>query len=165
METGAGKLDALKVAFDNLSESIGGLLLPVITTLGAVVKPLVEWFSNLDNTFKILIPTLLLATSAWYKFSVAQTATATISGTLNAAIAAATAAVQGFLTAVGPVGWVLMGVTAAVTAWTVVKGQAKDKSDELAGAQKNLKEEIKSAQNEVSVEAEKFNMLASDCCR
>ncbi len=161
METGAGKLDALKVAFDNLSESIGGLLLPVITTLGAVVKPLVEWFSNLDNTFKILIPTLLLATAAWYKFSVAQTATATISGTLNAAIAAATAAVQGFLTAVGPVGWVLMGVTAAVTAWTVVKGQAKDKSDELAGAQKNLKEEIKSAQNEVSVEAEKFNMLAS----
>lgn len=161
METGAGKLDALKVAFDNLSESIGGILLPVITTLGAVVKPLVEWFSNLDNTFKILIPTLLLATAAWYKFSVAQTATATISGTLNAAIAAATAAVQGFLTAVGPVGWVLMGVTAAVTAWTVVKGQAKDKSDELAGAQKNLKEEIKSAQNEVSVEAEKFNMLAS----
>jgi hypothetical protein len=161
METGAGKLEALKVAFDNLSESIGGLLLPVITTLGAVVKPIVEWISNMDNAFKVLIPTLLLATAAWYKYSVAQTATATISGALTGAIAAASAAVQGFLTAVGPVGWVMMGVTAAVTAWTVAKGQAKNKSDELAEAQKGLKDEIKGAQNEVSVEAEKFNILAN----
>jgi hypothetical protein len=161
METGAGKLDALKVAFDNLSESLGGLLLPIINTLGAVVKPLVEWFSDMDNAFKLLIPSLVLATAAWYKYSIAQTATATISGALTGAIAAASAAVQGFITAVGPVGWVLMGVTAAVTAWTVVKGQAKDKTDELAESQKGLKDEIKSAQNEVSVEAEKFNMLAT----
>ena len=38
---------------------------------GQVKHSLVEWFTNLDNTFKVLIPTLLLATAAWYKLSVA----------------------------------------------------------------------------------------------
>ncbi|MDP3113145.1 MAG: hypothetical protein Q8M98_00065 [Candidatus Cloacimonadaceae bacterium] len=39
METGAGKLEALKVSFDNLSESIGAGLLPVINAFGAAVMP------------------------------------------------------------------------------------------------------------------------------
>lgn len=159
METGAGKLEALKVAFDNLSESMGGLLLPVVISLGAAVKPVVEWITNMDTAFKILIPTLVLATAGWYKYAVAQTAAATVSGALTAAIGASAVALKGLLSTLGPVGWALMGITAAVTAWTVVSSKGKSGSEEFAEAQVSLKDEIAAANAEVSTQVGKFELL------
>lgn len=160
-ETGGGKLAALKVSFDNLSESIGGLLLPVLTGLGEAIKPLVEWFTGLDGVFKVLIPSLVLATGAWYKLSAAQVVAGATSGTLAGAISAASLAVKGFLTTIGPVGWVLMGVTAAFTAYSVVTGKASTSTTELGEAQKSVKERMDDAQTAVDTETTKFSLLAN----
>ncbi len=139
-ETGGGKLAALKISFDNLGESIGGLLLPVIAGLGKVLGPLVDWFSGLNGVTKAAIVLTPLATAAWYAFATSNVAAGVASGGLTVAITAASAAVKGFLTSIGPVGWAIMGIGAAVTAYGVATSKAKKDTTELGEAQKTLAE-------------------------
>ncbi len=68
---------------------------------------------------KILIVTLPLLVAGYYKLVAAKVTVAAVTGTMTGAIAAASVAVKAFLTTIGPVGWVLMGVTAAVTAYGI----------------------------------------------
>ena len=129
--TGAGKLEALKVSFDNLKESIGGGLVPVLTAFGAVANPVLGWFGSMNTVMQGTIVLLPLAAAGWYALMTSQIATATTSGTLTAALTAASAAVKSFLTTMGPVGWAIMGVTAVVTGITAAiyaKNRAEEES-------------------------------------
>jgi hypothetical protein len=140
----------MKLAMGDLAQSIGELLLPVLTALADIVRPLIQWFTGLDGVIKVLLVSLPLATAAWYKLIAAKVTAATVTGTLTTAITAAGVAVKGFLTTIGPVGWVLLGVTAAVTAYGIATSGAKDETEGLSDAQKEMADSTSSVEQEMA---------------
>lgn len=154
-----GKLERMKLAMSDLAQSIGEILLPALTALANLVRPLIEWFTGLDGILKVLLITLPLATAAWYKLIAAKVTAATVTGTLTAAITAASAAVKGFLVSIGPVGWVLLGATAAVTAYSIATGGAKDKTEALADGAENFAASLQKVKTEALGNITRFETL------
>ena len=128
--TGAGKIEALKISFDNLKESIGGGLLPVLTAFGAVASPMMGWFSSMNGVMQATVVLLPLATYGWYALMASQIATATVTGTLTAALTAASYSVKLFLVTIGPVGWAMMAITAAIVGVTAAINIKNKKEEE-----------------------------------
>lgn len=156
-----GKIERMKLAMGDLAQSIGEILLPVLTLLANAIRPLIEWFTGLDGIIKVLIITLPLATAAWYKLIAAKVMAATVSGTLSAAITAASVAVKGFLVSIGPVGWVLLGATAAVTGYAIATSGAKKETEGMSEAQKGLDESTAHVREEMGRQLTEFDMLVA----
>jgi len=155
----AGRLAKMKNAMGDLAQSIGELVLPVLTALADILKPLIEWFTGLDGAIKVLLVTLPLATGAWYKLIAAKVTAATVTGALTGAITAAGVAVKGFLTTIGPVGWVLLGATAAVTAYGVATSGAKKETEELAERNKEFASSMSQIRTEALGNITRFDTL------
>jgi len=139
-ETGGGKLAALKVSFDNLSESLGAMLLPIITGLGEALGPVVEWFSDLNGVTKAAIVLTPLAAAAWTMFAASNVGAALASGGLTVAITAATVAVKAFLASIPGIGWAILGVGTAVGVLSAFLGKSSKETKELSDSQKTLAE-------------------------
>jgi hypothetical protein len=125
-KTYAGRLEAFNITVNNLKESIGKGLLPILT---AVVKPLgiiVTWFTQLGTAMKIIITLLPLAVAGIYKYNAAAIAGTVVSGGLTGAITAVGVAIKGFLATMGPVGLILtlLGLLAMLVENTIGWGKA-----------------------------------------
>jgi len=57
-KAGAGGLTQLKNSFGDLMETIGGMLMPVLTKLMDKIKAGIEWFTSLDSKTKKIIITI-----------------------------------------------------------------------------------------------------------
>jgi hypothetical protein len=155
----AGRLAKLKLAMGDLAQSVGELLLPILTALAEIVKPLIEWFTGLDGVLKVLIVTLPLLTAGWYKLIAAKVTAAAVTGTLTGAIVAASAAVKGFLVSIGPVGWALLAVTAGVTAFSLVAKSAKKEVQELGEGTEDFEKALSQVKTEALGSLNRFESL------
>lgn len=157
----AGSLEAMKIQFEDMMESIGQDLLPILVKFADAIKTIVGWFGNLGGVTRALVVALPLLTAAWYRLMTTQAAAAVATGTLTTSLAAAKAAVTGFLTSMGPVGWVLMAATAAVAGYAIATGGAADESKKLNEAQTELTDETRTLHNEHSAAISKYDTLVN----
>lgn len=117
----AGRLAAFNIAVNNLKESLGKLLLPVLSSIASPLKVMVDWFSSLSGSMKGLTVTIPILTILWYKYQVAMVAGTVTSMGLAGAITAAATAVKGFVSTLGPVGliMILIGLLAQLVENTI----------------------------------------------
>lgn len=63
-ETAAGKASMLKRDMGEVTESIGGALIPILNSLIGVIRPVVDWFANLSEGQQKIIVGVALAVAA-----------------------------------------------------------------------------------------------------
>ncbi len=142
-KTGAGAIEQFKNVWGDMLETIGQIAIPVLGGFIKVLKPIVEWFANLTPLAKGLVVLMPLLTATWIKLSIAAGGAAISTGSFTAAISAASVAVESFLATIGPVGWVLMGVSVAVGVWAANSDKAKKSTDDLTDSTQEMTKEGK----------------------
>lgn len=139
-QTSLGAIEQFKNTWGDMMETIGNLLLPVISDLLKTLKPVVEWFGNLNGVTKAALVLTPLATAAWVKFAASQVAATVASGGLTAGLTAASVAVKAFLASIPGIGWAILGVGTAVGVLSALLGKASKDTKELSDSQKTLAE-------------------------
>lgn len=167
-DSASGSLAQLGNAFRELSESVAGLLVPLVKLVTSVLKPMLDLLSKLPSWLWTTIAAMTAFLAVVYKVGASGITMAGVLNTMAAGFTkitatalAATGAVKTFMASIGPAGWALMGIGAAISAFGIYSAATASKIDDVTEATKSMNDEIKEAQNQVSVEAEKFNILSN----
>ncbi len=134
-------------AWGDIKETVGSMLDVLIKPLLAGLKNLMDWFQELPKGLQGLIAGLALAVPTIIAVATAIT-------TLVAAFTALKAAIN-------PVAGIMSLIVGGLTAASVAIAATAVSTNAAAESQISLAEEIKNAKTEVSLEAEKFNVLAT----
>lgn len=155
----AGASSNFEDAMFRMRTAMGEGLLPVITSFVQNAMGVVEWFTSLNGITKAALIILPLVTAAWYKLAAAQVTMATVSGALNAAMIATITSIKAFFVTIGPIGWALLALTAAVSTYAIVFDGASKSTEAFSNELSDGKKIIQDEANELSVLTEKLKML------
>ena len=158
-KTTGGQLKQFQNAWGDMLESLGALLAPIMTGLVSVLKPMVEWFGKLNGTIKatlIIVPLLIVS---WKALAASTIATTIATGGFSAAMTTAIAAVKTFFASIGPVGWVIIGVGAAIAGLSLVLKDTEREMSATEQATAATAKAMKDVQGVADAEAETFKVL------
>ena len=158
-KTTGGQLKQFQNAWGDMLESLGALLAPIMTGLVSVLKPMVEWFGKLNGTIKatlIIVPLLIVG---WKALAASTIATTIATGGFSAAMTTAIAAVKTFFASIGPVGWVIIGVGAAIAGLSLVLKDTEREMSATEQAAAATAKAMKDVQGVADAEAETFKVL------
>jgi hypothetical protein len=130
-----------------VKDTIGEMLTTMITPLMKGIKLLLETFLSLPPVIKGFVAGLVIAIP--------------IIGTVTTAVTALTAAYHALQVAMNPIAGIIGIAVGALSALGFGLAAASMKTDEVTTAQRSMKDEIKDAERQVSVETEKFSLLAN----
>jgi len=133
-------------AWGDIQETVGDMLTTLINPLLKGLKLLMDAYNSLSPVMKGFVAGIVVAIP--------------IIGTVTTAVTALTAAYHALKIAMNPVAGIIGIAVGALSALGFGLAAASMQTDNVAVAQKSMNAEIKDAQKQVSVEAEKFNLLA-----
>ena len=145
-ETVDSQLQILENRFSILAIGLLEGVLPAITVTVENIGAMVQWFSDLDDGSQKLLITIGLVTVAFFK--------------LPPALAAVRVALQGLQGAIGPAGWLVLGISAAATVLTVFTAETKN-AEAAAGDLAESNRDLASSFDEVREAARKELELES----
>ena len=134
-------------AWGDIQETVGDMLTTLINPLLKGLKLLMDAYNSLSPVMKGFVAGIVIAIP--------------IIGTVTTAVTALTAAYHALQVAMNPVAGIIGIAVGALSALGFGLAAASTKTDEVSVAQRSMKDEIKDAERQVSVEAEKFSLLAS----
>ena len=134
-------------AWGDIQETVGDMLTTLINPLLQGLRLLMDAYDSLSPVMKGFVTGIVIAIP--------------IIGTVTTAITALTAAYHALQVAMNPVAGIIGIVVGALSALGFGLAAASMKTDEVSTAQRSMKDEIKDAERQVSVEAEKFSLLAT----
>jgi len=134
-------------AWGDIQETVGDMLTTLINPLLKGLKLLMDAYNSLSPVMKGFVAGIVIAIP--------------IIGTVTTAVTALTAAYHALQVAMNPVAGIIGIAVGALSALGFGLAAASMKTDEVTTAQRSMKDEIKDAQKQVSVEAEKFSLLAN----
>jgi hypothetical protein len=134
-------------AWGDIKETVGDMLTALINPLLKGLKLLMDAYNSLSPVMKGFVAGIVIAIP--------------IIGTVTTAITALTAAYHALQVAMNPVAGIIGIAVGALSALGLGLAAASVKTNTVTVAQKSLNDEIKEAQKHISVEAEKYSMLAT----
>ncbi len=134
-------------AWGDIQETVGDMLTALINPLLQGLKLLMEAYNSLSPVMKGFVTGIIVAIP--------------IIGTVTTAVITLTAAYHALQVAMNPVAGIIGIAVGALSALGFGLAAASMSSEDLATSQRTMNDEIKDAQRQVSVEAEKFNLLSS----
>jgi hypothetical protein len=134
-------------AWGDIQETVGDMLTTMINPLLKGLKLLMDAYNSLSPVMKGFVAGIVIAIP--------------VIGTVTTAVTALTAAYHALQVAMNPVAGIIGIAMGALSALGFGLAAASTKTDEVSVAQRSMKDEIKDAERQVSVEAEKFSLLAS----
>ncbi len=134
-------------AWGDIQETVGDMLTTLINPLLKGLKLLMDAYNSLSPVMKGFVAGIVIAIP--------------VIGTVTTAVTALTAAYHALQVAMNPVAGIIGIAVGALSALGFGLAAASTKTDEVSVAQRSMKDEIKDAERQVSVEAEKFSLLAS----
>jgi len=134
-------------AWGDIQETVGDMLTTLINPLLKGLKLLMDAYNSLSPVMKGFVAGIVIAIP--------------IIGTVTTAVTALTAAYHALQVAMNPVAGIIGLAVGALSALGFGLAAASSKTDEVTTAQRSMKDEIKDAERQVSVEAEKFSLLAN----
>ena len=134
-------------AWGDIQETVGDMLTTLINPLLKGLKLLMDAYNSLSPVMKGFVAGIVIAIP--------------IIGTVTTAVTALTAAYHALQVAMNPVAGIIGIAVGALSALGFGLAAASTKTDAVTTAQRSMKDEIKDAERQVSVEAEKFSLLAS----
>ena len=134
-------------AWGDIQETVGDMLTTLINPLLKGLKLLMDAYNSLSPVMKGFVAGIVIAIP--------------IIGTVTTAVTALTAAYHALQVAMNPVAGIIGIAVGALSALGFGLAAASTKTDAVTTAQRSMKDEIKDAQKQVSVEAEKFSLLAN----
>jgi len=134
-------------AWGDIQETVGDMLTTLINPLLKGLKLLMDAYNSLSPVMKGFVAGIVIAIP--------------VIGTVTTAVTALTAAYHALQVAMNPVAGIIGIAVGALSALGFGLAAASTKTDEVSVAQRSMKDEIKDAQRQVSVEAEKFSLLAT----
>ena len=134
-------------AWGDIQETVGDMLTTLINPLLKGLKLLMDAYNSLSPVMKGFVAGIVIAIP--------------IIGAVTTAVTALTAAYHALQVAMNPVAGIIGIAVGALSALGFGLAAASTKTDEVSVAQRSMKDEIKDAERQVSVEAEKFSLLAS----
>ncbi len=134
-------------AWGDIQETVGDMLTTLTNPLLQGLRLLMDAYNSLSPVMKGFVTGIVIAIP--------------IIGTVTTAVTALTAAYHALQVAMNPVAGIIGIVVGALSALGFGLAAASMKTDEVTTAQRSMKDEIKDAERQVSVEAEKFSLLAT----
>jgi len=134
-------------AWGDIQETVGDMLTTLINPLLQGLHLLMDAYNSLSPVMKGFVAGIVIAIP--------------VIGTVTTAVTALTAAYHALQVAMNPVAGIIGIAVGALSAMGFGLAAASTKTDEVSVAQRSMNDEIKDAQRQVSVEAEKFSLLAS----
>ena len=134
-------------AWGDIQETVGDMLTAMINPLLKGLKLLMDAYNSLSPVMKGFVAGIVIAIP--------------IIGTVTTAVTALTAAYHALQTAMNPVAGIIGIAVGALSALGFGLAAASMKTDQVTASQRTMKDEIKDAQRQVSVETEKFSLLSS----
>jgi len=134
-------------AWGDIQETVGDMLTTLINPLLKGLTLLMDAYSSLSPVMKGFVAGIVIAIP--------------IIGTVTTAVTALTAAYHALQVAMNPVAGIIGIAVGALSALGFGLAAASTKTYEVSVAQRSMNDEIKDAERQVSVEAEKFSLLAS----
>ena len=134
-------------AWGDIQETVGDMLTTLINPLLKGLKLLMDAYNSLSPVMKGFVAGIVIAIP--------------VIGTVTTAVTALTAAYHALQVAMNPIAGIIGIAVGALSALGFGLAAASMKTDEVTTAQRSMKDEIKDAQRQVSVEAEKFSLLAT----
>ena len=134
-------------AWGDIQETVGDMLTTLINPLLQGLHLLMDAYNSLSPVMKGFVAGIVIAIP--------------VIGTVTTAVTALTAAYHALQVAMNPVAGIIGIAVGALSALGFGLAAASTKTDEVSVAQRSMNDEIKDAQRQVSVEAEKFSLLAS----
>ncbi len=134
-------------AWGDIQETVGDMLTTLTNPLLQGLRLLMDAYNSLSPVMKGFVTGIVIAIP--------------IIGTGTTAVTALTAAYHALQVAMNPVAGIIGIVVGALSALGFGLAAASMKTDEVTTAQRSMKDEIKDAERQVSVEAEKFSLLAT----
>ncbi|PKN77655.1 MAG: hypothetical protein CVU48_10880 [Candidatus Cloacimonetes bacterium HGW-Cloacimonetes-1] len=134
-------------AWGDIQETVGDMLTVMINPLLQGLRWLMDAYQSLSPVMKGFVAGIVVAIP--------------LIGTVTTAVITLTAAYHALQVAMNPVVGIIGLAVGALSALGLGLAAASVKTDTVTASQKSMNDEIKSAQHEVSVEAEKFSLLAS----
>ena len=134
-------------AWGDIQETVGDMLTTLINPLLNGLKLLMDAYNSLSPVMKGFVAGIVIAIP--------------IIGTVTTAVTALTAAYHALQVAMNPVAGIIGIAVGVLSALGFGLAAASMKTDEVTTAQRSMKDEIKDAERQVSVEAEKFSLLAN----
>ena len=134
-------------AWGDIQETVGDMLTTLINPLLKGLKLLMDAYNSLSPVMKGFVAGIVIAIP--------------IIGTVTTAVTALTAAYHALQVAMNPVAGIIGIAVGALSALGFGLAAASTKTDAVTTAQRSMKDEIKDAERQVSVEAEKFSLLAN----
>ena len=134
-------------AWGDIQETVGDMLTTLINPLLNGLKLLMDAYNSLSPVMKGFVTGIVVAIP--------------IIGTVTTAVTALTAAYHALQVAMNPVAGIIGIAVGALSVLGFGLAAASTKTDEVSVAQRSMKDEIKDAERQVSVEAEKFSLLAT----
>jgi len=160
VNTASGRWEQFKNQVGDLVESLGQMLLPVLTDLIKLVQPIVQWFTSLSAPMKVILLILPAMTVGWYKLVAAQVTYAAVTATLSGAVTAAAAAIRTFFITLGPVGMAMGVLSLAIAALTVNTQDSADATFDLINSYEPLSQRMANVSTEATREKMVFDQLA-----
>ncbi len=134
-------------AWGDIQETVGDMVTAMINPLLSGLKLLMDAYNSLSPVMKGFVAGIVIAIP--------------VIGTVTTAVTALTAAYHALQVAMNPVAGIIGIAVGALSILGFGLAAASVKTDAVTTAQKSMNDEIKDAHRQVSVEAEKFNILAS----
>jgi len=134
-------------AWGDIQETVGDMLTAMINPLLKGLKLLMDAYNSLSPVMKGFVTGIVIAIP--------------IIGTVTTAVTALTAAYHALQVAMNPVAGIIGIAVGALSALGFGLAAASMKTDQVTASQRTMKDEIKDAQRQVSVETEKFSLLSS----
>ncbi|MDP2172725.1 MAG: hypothetical protein Q8J62_03035 [Candidatus Cloacimonadaceae bacterium] len=134
-------------AWGDIQETVGDMLTVLINPLLQGLRWLMDAYQSLSPVMQGFVAGIVVAIP--------------LIGTITTTITALTAAYHALQVAINPVAGIIGIAVGALSALGLGLAAASVKTDTVTVAQRSMNDEIKDAQKQVSVEAEKFSLLAS----
>ncbi|MDI9529105.1 MAG: hypothetical protein QM233_04155 [Candidatus Cloacimonadota bacterium] len=134
-------------AWGDIQETVGDMLTTLINPLLKGLKLLMDAYNSLSPVMKGFVAGIVIAIP--------------IIGTVTTAVTALTAAYHALRVAMNPVAGIIGITVGALSALGLGLAAASIKTDVMVESQKSMTDEIKECSRQVSIEAEKFNFLAT----
>ncbi len=134
-------------SWGDIQETVGDMLTTLINPLLKGLKLLMDAYNSLSPVMKGFVAGIVIAIP--------------IIGTVTTAVTALTAAYHALQIAMNPVAGIIGIAVGALSALGFGLAAASTKTDQVSVAQRSMKDEIKDAERQISVEAEKFSLLAN----
>ena len=134
-------------AWGDIQETVGDMLTVLINPLLSGLRWLMDAYQSLSPVMQGFVAGIVIAIP--------------LIGTITTAITALTAAYHALRVAMNPVAGIIGVAVGALSALGLGLAAASVKTDAVTTAQKSMNDEIKDCGKQVSVEAEKFSLLAN----